>query len=216
MNQAEPDRIRILLIDDHNVVRVGLRMVIEQQGHLRVVAEAGNRAEAIAAAAATDPDIILLDIDLHGEDALDIMPQLKTVAANARIIVITGSHDSGDHRRAVRLGAQGVVLKNRDIETVTRAIERVYAGESWFEPSLLSHMLNERDTSKHLLLTPREREVVEAVCRGLRNQDIASELIVSEATVRHHLTAIFTKLGVKDRVELVIYAYTHGLVAPPK
>jgi DNA-binding NarL/FixJ family response regulator len=221
MSTSEAQPIRVLLIDDHDVVRVGLRVVIESRPHLKVVAEARNRDEALEALARTSPDIVLLDVHLDGEDGIDLLPALFATS-NAQIILITGDPKPESHRRAVRLGVKGLVLKDHATETVANAIEQVHAGSVWLEPELISDVLNDLArppydmdaSSKRDLLTPREHEVVSLVSQGLKNLQIANHLSISEATVRHHLTSIFSKLGINDRVELVIYAYKHGLTPP--
>src|SRR5438874_2135180 len=127
--------IRILLIDDHRIVRAGLRMLIENQPELSVVGEAGSGEEALAIADREQPDIILLDLDLGGRDSLEFLPQLTTAAPEARVIVLTGLRDSDEHRRAIRLGASGIVLKDQACELLIKAIAKVHAGEAWIDRS---------------------------------------------------------------------------------
>lgn len=214
--------IRVLLIDDHAVVRAGLRMLIESQPGLCVVGEAAHRSDALAAIARKQPDIILLDLDLGGSSSLDFLPELVTAAAAARVLILTGVRDPALHRRAIRLGAMGLVLKENAAEVLLQAIETVHTGEVWLENSMVASVLREMthpnqpkkpgsEEAQIALLTAREREVVALISEGLRNQQIAQRLFISETTVRHHLTAIFGKLGVANRLELVIYAYQYNL-----
>ena len=218
--------IRVLLIDDHAVVRTGLRMLLESQPGLSVVGEAGNRGEALTLAAQVRPDILLLDLDLGEENGLEFLPDLLAAAPEAHVLVLTGVQDPETHQRAIRLGAVGLVLKERAAGVLFRAIERVHAGEVWLDRSLLAKVLGEMtpntppasrnpETAKIATLTPREREVVALVGEGLKNKQIADRLYVSETTVRHHLTSIFAKLGVADRLSLVVYAYRYGLASLP-
>jgi two-component system nitrate/nitrite response regulator NarL len=219
--------VRVMLIDDHAVVRAGLRMLIESQPELAVVAEAKNRDEALVLAAQEQPNIILLDLDLGGENSLDFLPDLCSATNGAQVILLTGARDPELHRRAVRLGVRGLVLKEQASEVLIKAIEKVHNGEIWLDRSLMANVLAEmsRETTtkqadpeaaKIASLTVREREVIALIGEGLKNKQIAERLFISETTVRHHLTSIFNKLDVSDRLELVIYAYRHGLAKPPK
>jgi DNA-binding NarL/FixJ family response regulator len=186
------------------------------------VGEAANCTDALAAAAGKQPDIILLDLDLGEESGLDCLPELLTVTSGARVLVLTGVRDSQLHRRAVHLGALGVVLKEKAAEVLLLAIAKVQAGEVWLEGTMIASVLGDLTRPREVQssnpkmaniasLTGREREVIALIGQGLRNRQIAERLFISETTVRHHLTSIFAKLGVADRLELVIYAYRHGL-----
>jgi DNA-binding NarL/FixJ family response regulator len=219
--------IRILLIDDHTLVRAGLRMLIESRPGLQVVGEAVNRHDVLALAACEQPDLILLDLDLGGSSGLDFLPELLSVATAARVLILTGVYDLELHRRAVRLGAMGVVVKEKAAEILFQAIEKVHAGEVWLERAMVASVLGEMtrrgepahtdpEAAKIAALTAREREVIVLVGEGLKNRQIAQRLFISETTVRHHLTSIFGKLGVADRLELVIYAYRHSLAKIPR
>jgi DNA-binding NarL/FixJ family response regulator len=219
--------IRVLLVDDHAVVRTGLRVLIDSRPMLEVAGEAADPAEALSITTREQPDVILLDLDMGGDSGLDLLPKLLSAAEGARVIILTGVRDPGEHYRAMRLGASGLVLKEKAAEVVIKAIEKVHAGELWFDRSMMGSVIAEiaRDngpkkksdpeTAKIATLTEREREVVALIGEGLKNKQIASRLFISETTVRHHLTSIFDKLGTSDRLELVIYAYRHGLATPP-
>jgi DNA-binding NarL/FixJ family response regulator len=194
---------------------------------MQVVGEAENRRESLAAIANDAPDIILLDLDLGDENGLELLPDLLTAARDARIILLTGLRDPEIQRRAILMGAMGLVLKQKAADTVIRAIEKVYAGEVWLDRAMIASILNERinqsaapeqnvETPKIALLTERERQVIKLIGEGLKNKQIAERMIISEATVRHHLTSIFAKLGVADRFELIIYALQHGLAKLPQ
>jgi two-component system nitrate/nitrite response regulator NarL len=218
--------IGVLIIDDHAVVRTALRMFLESQPGLTVVGEAAHPTEALESALHAHPDIILLDIDLGDVNGLDLLPQLRRAAPEAHVLVLTGIRDVEMHRRAVRLGAVGIVRKERAAEVLLEAIAKVYAGEVWLDRALIASVLNEMTQSgkakpadpealKIAALTAREREVIALVGQGHRNRHVADRLCISEATVRHHLTSIYAKLNVGDRLELTIYAYRHGLVSLP-
>ena len=219
--------IRILMIDDHAVLRAGLRMIIESHMGMVVVGEAENRRETLASIANEAPDIILLDLDLGDENGLDLLPELFAAVPDARIILLTGLRDPEVQRRAILLGAMGLVSKQKAADTVIRAIEKVYAGEVWLDRAMIASILNDRvnssvapnqsaETLRIAKLTEREREVIRLIGEGIKNRQIAERMYISEATVRHHLTSIFAKLGVADRFELVIYAFQHGLAKLPQ
>jgi DNA-binding NarL/FixJ family response regulator len=218
--------IRIVLVDDHNVVRSGLRVLIEQRPTLQVVGEAETSAKALELVAREQPDVIVLDLDLGGESGVDLIPALQAVADHGRILVLTGVMRPEEHQRAIRLGAVGLVQKTQAVDVLIHAIERVAAGEAWLDPALIASVLidmsrgqgsehaNPEDV-KIALLTEREREVIALICEGLQNRSIGERLSITETTVRHHLTSIFNKLGVDNRLELVIYAYRNGLAELP-
>ena len=219
---VEMKTIRVLIIDDHVVIRAALRMFLDSQPGVTVVGEGSGPQDALTIAIQEQPDIILLDLDLGDANGLDLLPQLQMAAPEARVIVLTGLRDVEQHRRAVRLGAVGLVLKEKAAEVLLEAIAKVYAGEVWLDSLLVASVLSEMtrhrtsqpidpEEIKIKALTAREREIIKLIGQGLKNQAIAERLCISEATVRHHLTSIFGKLAVGDRLELAIYAYRHGL-----
>jgi DNA-binding NarL/FixJ family response regulator len=226
MSESIKEPIRTLLVDDHVIVRAGLRMLIENHKGMVVVGEAGTRIDALAIAAREKPQIILLDLDMGNESGLDFLRELLDAAAGSRVIALTGVRDPEAHRRAVHLGAMGLVLKDKATEVLIKAIEKVHAGEVWLDRSLTASVLSERsqadigrkadpDTEKVASLTDREREIVSLVCQGLKNKQIADKLFISDSTVRNHLTSILSKLEVSDRFELALYCYRHHLAKPP-
>lgn len=217
--------IRILMVEDHLVVRAGLRMLIENSPRMEVVGMVGNRSEALAMAAAKIPDLILLDLDLGKENGLEFLADLHKAARNARVLVLTGVQDIEAHRQAARLGAMGVVLKEHAPEVLIKAIEKVHSGEAWLDRSTMARMLHEMtqaetevdpETAKIASLSEREREVIKLIAEGLKNKQIAERLFICETTVTHHLSAIFSKLDVSDRLELAIYAFSHKLAKMPR
>ena len=208
--------IRLLLVGEQAVPRAGIRTLIESQANIVVVGEAASCIEAVEAAARTSPDIILLDPDVRGDRALEALPELVTASEGVRLLVLTGSREEALHLRALRAGAMGVVLKDQTAATLIKAIERVHAGEAWVDRKAMSRVLAglskapeppDGDAARLETLTRREREVLALVAEGLRNRRIADRLFISETTVRHHLTAIFRKLGVSNRLELLVLAY---------
>lgn len=218
--------IRIMIVDDHAVIRTGLRMLIEQDRTMSVVGMAGTRAEALRLSEEQRPDIVLLDLILGDEDGLEFLPELCKLSPNSRILILTGVQTTDSHRLAIRRGAMGIVLKQQAADMLLKAIRKVHAGEVWIDRSMMGSVLedvrSERteapdpEAVKIGSLTPREREVVALVSEGLKNKLIGERLFISETTVTHHLSSVFSKLDVSDRLELIIYAFRHGLAKMPK
>jgi len=221
MTATSAQSIHVLLIEDHAVVRAGLRLLLESRPGLVVVGEAANHADALALATREQPDVILLDLALGAENGLDLLPRLLTAAGRARVLILTGVVDVEDHRQAIRRGAMGLVLKEQAPEVLLKAIEKVHAGEVWLDRAMLARVLGEMvsgaakpanvEATQIATLTEREREVIALVGEGLKNKQIGDRLSISETTVRHHLTSAFAKLGVESRLEMVIFAHRHGL-----
>ena len=217
-------QITIMIVDDHVVIRSGLRMLIEHDQHMRVVAMAGNREEALERAVSETPDVIILDLLLGDEDALTFLPELCEASSRSRVLILTGVQNPDSHRRAIRRGAMGIVLKEHAAEQLIKAIKKVYEGEVWIERSMMGSMIQELskpamvdpELAKIESLTEREREVIALVGEGLKNKQVGERLFISETTVTHHLSSVFSKLEVSDRLELIIYAFRHGLAKLPK
>jgi two-component system, NarL family, nitrate/nitrite response regulator NarL len=220
-----PDRpIGVLIVDDHAVLRASLRLLLEREPGISVVGQAENRAEALEIATRQQPEIILLDLCLRDENGIDMIPELLGAAEETRIILLTGVRDDEEHRRAIRQGAMGVVSKEAPPELLFKAIRRVNAGELWLNRHMTALLVAElrrppqaskppAEAEMIARLTPREREIVSLVAEGRRNKQIADKLYISDTTVRHHLTSILSKLGVSDRMELLIFAYRNNLAS---
>lgn len=227
MTTIDKKQIRVVIVDDHTMIRTGLRMLIENEAGMSVVGEASNRVEAVDVVKREKPDIIILDVDLAGESSLDAMPDLLAgTSGKAHVLMLTGVRDVEVHARAAQLGARGLVLKEKASEVLIKAIQRVHEGEIWFDRAMMSNLLMEMtrrktekedpEAAKIMTLTDREREIITLIGEGLKNKQIAERLFISETTVRHHLTSIYGKLEITDRLELFIYAYRHGLISPPE
>ncbi len=216
--------ITIMIIDDHVVIRSGLRMLIEHDQRMLVVAQAGNREEALERAASSRPDVIILDLLLGDEDGLSFLPELCQASPSSRVLVLTGVQNPDAHRRAIRRGAMGIVLKEHAADQLLKAIKKVHEGEVWIERSMIGTMIQELhkpapvdpEVTKIESLTDREREVIALIGEGLKNKQVGERLFISETTVTHHLSSVFSKLEVSDRLELIIYAFRHGLAPIPK
>jgi DNA-binding NarL/FixJ family response regulator len=220
------DTIRIVIIDDQVLFRAGLCLLLESQPGFRIVGETGNIAEVIELVTSRKPDVVLLETNLSGGTAVEIIPSLIEKIESAKVILVTGNCDPQIHMIAFQMGAVGIIQKNQPPDLLYKAIRKVHRGEVWIErammANLLSKMTNHRnrikanqDEDKINLLTQREREVLSWVGKGFKNRDIAHQLSISETTVSHHLTSIFNKLGVSDRLEMVIFSYRFGLAKPP-
>jgi two-component system, NarL family, nitrate/nitrite response regulator NarL len=218
--------IRLLLVDAHAIPRAGLRLLLESQPEFRVVGEAADRSTALTLATQAHPDVILLDLLPATQSGPQVLADLRAAVPHARLLVLTNEPSPHFHQQTIRLGARGVVHTEQSPETLFQAIAQVHAGEVWLDPALLAALLDELaphkkralqdpEDAKIATLSPREREVIALIGEGLRNKEIATRLFISETTVRHHLTSIFQKLEVADRLELVIYAYRHSLAPLP-
>lgn len=217
--------IKILLLDNDLLVRAGFRLLLEDQSRFEVAVTEGTEEDCIQLASEIQPDIVLLRESINRSMVLEIIPKLVSVLRQPRIILIPLRSDSEFIIQAVNGGAVGIVFATQSPEVIYKAIEKVRAGEVWLDRSLIANLLTQNiqirsrvdpKTKKKASLSGREREVIALVGEGLKNQQIADQLFLSEVTVRHHLTSIFKKLGVTDRLELVIYAYQNGLAKLPE
>jgi DNA-binding NarL/FixJ family response regulator len=207
------------------MVRTGLKMLIESWSGVQVVGEVGTPAEAVQAVEVDEPDILLLDLDFTGDlGGLEHLQKLGSEGGETRIIVLTDMMDSEAHLRAVRMGAMGVVCKKKSPDDLRKAIEKVHSGEAWLDRSLTASVIAEisrkpkpdPEVERIATLTERERQVAALVCEGLANGAIGDRLFITETTVRHHLTSIFSKLEVSNRFELAIFLYRHKFADTPK
>ncbi len=221
MNGPSTDAtIRIVILDNHTLVRAGLRCIIENQHGMKVVGEAGNLNEALTVVAATWPDIILIEQSPESGLSFEVFLEIKKAWDQARLILVTGSNDREIHLKAVQSGVLGVLLKTQTPEILLKAINKVFNGEVWIEHSLIANLVTssihaqsnpDPETDGIHQLSEREREVILFIGRGLKNKQIADHLCIGETTVRHHLTSIYSKLGVTDRLELLVFAHSHKL-----
>jgi DNA-binding NarL/FixJ family response regulator len=217
--------IRILLVDDQELLRMGFRMVLEAQPGMEVVGEAGDGREALALTRQLQPDVVLMDVRMPGMDGVHATRVLVDGGSSARVIILTTFDLDEYAHAALRAGASGFLLKDAPTADLLSAIRAVASGDAVVAPSTTRRLL---ETIAHQLpvaqmdvaapqpssLTPREGEVLIAVARGLSNAEIAEALVLSEATVKTHVGRILAKLELRDRVQIVIYAYDHGLIAP--
>lgn len=216
-----------MLIDSHTIFREGLEKLIAGRRGFEVVAKAGDRAESLVLVEREEPDLILMGLDFPDDNGLEILTALVRAAPKSRILILTGIRDFEIHQKAMMVGASGVVQKEKTPQLLFKAIEKVHAGEIWYDRSKMGTMFTEilrnengrnadPETAKIASLSQRERDVVTLISQGMKNRVIGETLFISETTVRHHLTAIFEKLGVSSRLELIIYALSRGLATLPE
>ncbi|WP_219824196.1 response regulator transcription factor [Actinokineospora auranticolor] len=206
--------IRVLVVDDHPVVRQGLRTFLDLQADITVVGEAADGATCVTEAERLRPDVVLLDLRMPGTDGVYALHGLRETGNPARVLVITSYTEPTAIVPAVRAGAAGYVYKDVDPLALAAAVRSVHAGHVLLHPSV-ARLLAEGDTRPGAAtLTAREREVLEEVARGNTNREIARRLVLSEKTVKTHMTAILGKLGLNDRTQAALYAVRTGLVSP--
>ena len=226
MPKSDLSTVRIVIIDEHELFRAGICMLLGKRPEFAVVGEGANGTEALDTIKNEQPDIVLLDLDLDDGTGLELLPNIFAMSEMTRVLGLTSSRDPEVHRRAIHLGAVGVVSKNKSPDLFIKAIERVHAGEAWLDRSMTASVLRDMlprnqakkvnpEEAKIATLTEREREVIKLVGEGLKNKQIAERLFISDITVHHHLSSIYSKLEVSDRLELLIYAYRHGLATLP-
>jgi two-component system, NarL family, response regulator NreC len=209
--------INVVLVDDHAVVRSGLRLLLDSQDDIEVVGEAGNAKDAIFRARALKPHVILLDVVLPGESGIEVLPKLLKESPDTRVLVLSMQDDPSYVREAFAAGASGYVLKEAADEEVVSAVRDIAAGGSYVHPILGARMVaaeaEERAAAEADPLSEREREVLRLLALGHTNQEIAEHLYISVRTAESHRAHIMQKLRLATRAELVRYALSHGLLA---
>jgi two-component system response regulator NreC len=209
--------INVVLVDDHAVVRSGLRLLLDAENDIEVVGEAGNAKDAIFRARALKPDVILLDVVMPGESGIDVLPKLLRESPDTRVLVLSMQDDPSYVREAFAAGASGYVLKEAADEEVVSAVREIAGGGSYVHPALGARMVaaeaQERAAAEADPLSEREREVLRLLALGHTNQEIAGQLYISVRTAESHRAHIMQKLGLTTRAELVRYALTQGLLA---
>jgi DNA-binding NarL/FixJ family response regulator len=218
-------RIRVLIADDHPILREGLRKLLEDAGGFEVVGQAADGVEAVRLARETRPDVLLLDLAMPRASGLDALRELSTAQSPPRVLILTVAIDDAQVVEALELGARGVILKEAATELLFKAIRSVVVGQYWVGRDTVTdivRLLRERRAAAAARrrrtpaerLTDRERGIVALVAAGASNREVAQRLNLAEDTVKHHISNIFDKLGVSNRAEMAAYAASHGLAEP--
>ena len=216
--------ITVLIVDDQPLQRFGFRMLLETNPDTEVVGEAGSGSEALRQAEALHPDVILMDIRMPGLDGIEATRRLTATTGRSRVLIMT-TFDLDEYvYAALRAGASGFLLKDARPEELLSGIRAVAAGDAIIAPALTRRLLDvfathlgaaaDSDDPRLRSLTDREREVLTAIGQGWTNSEIAERLVLSESTVKTHVSRVLAKIGARDRVQAVIYAYDHGLTRP--
>lgn len=209
-------RLRIVVVDDHPVVRDGLRGMIDGQPDLEVVGEAADGGEAVAVVTRERPDVVLMDLRMPRVDGVSAITEIGRSVPEARVLVLTTYDADHDIVRAVEAGARGVLLKDSPREELFRAVRAAARGEMVLAPAVTARLVGRRLGPRDQVPTDRELEVLRLVARGLTNRVIGRQLSLSEATVKTHLVHLFAKLGVADRTAAVTAALDRGLITLPR
>jgi NarL family two-component system response regulator LiaR len=207
--------IRVMLVDDHEIVRRGLRSYLETEADFEVVGEAGDGEEAVRLAAELAPDVILMDLVMPVLDGVEATRRIVAAQPKACVVVLTSYTDDSRVLPALKAGARSYLLKDVAAEQLGESIRRAHRGESALHPVAAQRVLREMTAPKGAEPTERELEVLLLVAQGLSNQAIGDKLFITERTVKAHITSLLSKLDLSDRTQLAIYAHTHGLVKRP-
>ena len=218
------ERIRLLIADDHTIVRDGIRKLLETQPDFAVVAEAADGIEALRRVGDTKPDVLLLDLLMPRMSGMEVIAELERIRSSVRTILLVGAIDRVEKLKALQLGVRGVVLKESATELLYKAIRCVMAGQYWVGRDMVSDLVQTLGQLSNAAAPPggnnkfgitrREIDVLALVVAGYTNKDIAGKYRLSEDTVKHHLTNIFDKTGASNRLELALFAIHHQLVMP--
>lgn len=210
-------KIKVILVDDHAIVRKGIRALLATESDIEVVGEASDGLEAIILAESLKPDVIIMDLVMPGVNGVDAIRQIKSKDSGARILVLTSFGTDDKVFPALKAGALGYLLKDSNPQELIEAIRQVQQGESWLHPAVARKVLNElmhtTEPSSSALLTERELEVLKLVAHGLNNRDIADQLVISEPTVRTHVSSLLAKLHLASRTQAALYALREGLTS---
>jgi DNA-binding NarL/FixJ family response regulator len=215
--------IRVLLVDDQQLARAGLKMILGPEDGFTVVGECADGAAALLETARLRPDVVVMDVRMRGMDGVEATRRLSALPGMPPVLILTTFDDDEVLSRALRAGASGFVLKDAPAEDLIRATRAVAAGEAWLDPAVTGRVLaayraggrtNPVTTARLADLTPRELEVLRLIGRGASNQEIGDALVIGEATVKTHVSRILDKLGLRDRAAAIVFAFDHGLVHP--
>lgn len=210
--------IKLLLVDDHNVVRLGLKAYFNTLEDIRIVGEASTGEEAVRLAEELSPDVALMDLMMPGMDGVEATRLVKKVSPRTQIIVLTSYHNDEHIFPAIRAGALSYILKDVDPDDLAEAVRRAFAGEAVLNPRVAARMVKEMHGSREATVNPfreltdREMEVLKLIASGKNNQEIAEALVLSEKTVKTHITNLLSKLHLTDRTQAAVYAWQSGVI----
>jgi DNA-binding NarL/FixJ family response regulator len=204
------DEITVLIVDDHEVVREGLRLALSRAGGIRVIGEAGDGATAVALAERRRPDVVLMDLRMPDMDGLEATELVLAKAPDTAVLIFTAYGERSLLQRGLEAGASGYILKEAPQETLARAIERVAAGDTYVDPGLMAEFVGGRDQAD--ILTPREREILQLLADGMSNVDVADKLFISQETVKSHVRHILAKLEADTRTQAVAIALREAMI----
>lgn len=207
---TNPNRVRVLLADDHPLVRSGIRATLLREGYIEVVGEATNGAEVQELAQKLRPDLLLLDLSMPGPSPLETIAQIRKLSADTRILVLSAYDDDAFVRSTIQVGVDGYLLKDEATEALVQAITTVVQGGTWFSRVVMQRFVDTRGESDPLDFTPRELELLAGIAQGWDNRRLAAEFELAEQTVRNYISRIYDKLGVRSRAEAVVWARKHG------
>jgi DNA-binding NarL/FixJ family response regulator len=209
MNMVNGDKIKVMVVDDHPLMRVGVASIVNARSDMTVVAQAGSGEEAVALFSKHRPDVTLMDLRLPGMSGVDSSRSIRAAHPRARCVVLTTYEGDADIHRALEAGAQGYVIKGMPYQTLVEALQRVHQGGRFLPPPIARALASRMPDSE---LSAREQEVLSLLASGKSNKEIASALHITEATVKCHVSAILLRLNVGDRTEAVVTALHRGLV----
>jgi DNA-binding NarL/FixJ family response regulator len=205
-----PDEITALIVDDHEVVREGLRLSLSRAPHIRVVGEASDGASAVELAERRRPDVVIMDVRMPGLDGLEATKLLTERMPSAKVLIFTAYSERSLLGRGLESGAKGYILKEAPHQTLVRAIEKVAQGEGYVDPALMPAFLGGKDQTD--MLTAREREILQLLADGMSNGDVAQRLFISQETVKSHVRHILTKLEADTRTHAVAIALREAMI----
>ena len=205
-----PDEISCLIVDDHEVVREGLRLSLSRAPHIRVVGEAGDGASAVELVQRRKPDVVIMDVRMPGMDGLEATKILTDTVPDSKVLIFTAYSEKSLLSRGLESGAKGYILKEAPHQTLVRAIEKVAGGEGYVDPALMPAFLAGKDRDE--MLTVREREILQLLADGMSNADVASRLFISQETVKSHVRHILTKLEADTRTHAVAIALREAII----
>lgn len=209
-------QINVVIVDDHVMVREGIKQLLEMDGDIRVIGEAGDGEEGLRVLEEKDPDVLLLDINMPKMNGLEVLEKIREKGIKRKVLILTLHNEMDYIIKAKNIGVEGYVLKDSELAVLRKAIFSVYEGNTFFQPSLIPFLNGKEkkaETAQEDSLTKREMQVLKLVAEGLYNKEIANRLSISEKTVKNHMSSIFRKIHVSDRTQAAVYAIKNGYVS---